>query len=134
MMTLFRNGGWSMYWVVAFGFVALVAAAHFAARPSGRHEGFIKWMSCALLWAILTGICSDVGTVLGVASEKMGASHQRMLEGSAAGELADPDTRPRILCEGLAESLSPGIVGFAFLAVVALLASVGRRRLDARDA
>jgi hypothetical protein len=134
MMTLFRNGGWSMYWVVAFGVVARGGAAQFAARPRASHEGFLKWMSRALVWAILTGICSDAATVLGVGSAKMGESHLRMLEGTVVGELADADTRARILCEGLSESLSPGIVGFAFLAVVALLSAVGRRRLDARRA
>jgi hypothetical protein len=131
MMALFRDGGWSMYWVVAFGFVALGAAAYFAARPTAGHEAFIQWMSRALLWAVLTGMCSDVGTVMRAASARMGAAEVRILEGSAAAEPADGETRARLVCEGLAESLSPGIVGFAFLGVVALLAAVGRRRLDA---
>jgi hypothetical protein len=131
MMTLFRDGGWSMYYVVGFGFVALGAAAYFAARPTARHEGFIEWMSRALLWAILAGICSDVGTVMREASAKMGEAHLRMLGEDVVGQVADSETRTRIICEGLAESLSPGIVGFAFLGVVALLAAVGRRRLDA---
>jgi hypothetical protein len=117
-MTLFRNGGWSMFFVVAFGFVALGAAAYFAARPSARHEGFLDWMSRALLWSILTGICSDVATTFDFTSSDNIAS----------------DQRGRIVLEGLAESLSPGIVGFAFLGVVALLAAVGRRRLDANRA
>jgi hypothetical protein len=116
MMTLFRNGGWSMYWVVGFGFVALGAAAYFAARPSARHEGFLQWMSRALLWSVLTGICSDVATAFYFTS---------------SDDVAPGDARARLVLEGLAESLSPGIVGFAFLGVVALLAAVGRRRLDA---
>jgi hypothetical protein len=115
MMTLFRNGGWSMYWVVAFGFVALGAAGHYAARPTAKHEGFLSWMSRAVLWSIFTGICSDAATVFEY----------------TAGDIPPGDARARIVLEGLAESLSPGIVGFAFLAVVALLAAVGRRRLDA---
>ncbi len=121
-----------MYFVVGFGFVALAQAAHFASRPSATHEGFLKWMSRTLLWAILTGICSDIGTVMSVGSQRMGESQQRLLEEGIAGQLADSETRTRIICQGISESLSPGIVGFAFLAVVAMLTAVGRRRLDAK--
>jgi hypothetical protein len=136
MMALFRDGGWSMYWVVGLGFMALAQAAYFASRPHATHEGFLKWMSRALLWAILTGICSDIGTVMSVGAQVMSATHQKMLDeglsGQVSGQLADSETRTRIICQGISESLSPGIVGFAFLTVVAMLTAVGRRRLDAK--
>jgi hypothetical protein len=132
MMTLFRDGGWSMYFVVGLGFVALTQAAYFASRPHATHEGFLKWISRALLWAILTGICSDIGTVMAVGAQRMGTIHEKMLDEGIAGQLADSETRTRIICQGISESLSPGIVGFAFLAVVAMLTAVGRRRLDAK--
>jgi len=35
---------------------------------------------------------------------------------------------------GFGESMSAGIMGFAFVALSALMAAVGRRRLDARAA
>jgi hypothetical protein len=38
-----------------------------------------------------------------------------------------------MIVEGFAESTSPGILGFSFLAVTAMLTAVGRRRLDERS-
>ncbi len=115
--TLFRDGGWSMFAVVGFGFVALATAAYYAARPDAQHEGFLKWMSRATLWSVVSGICSDLATTFHYACQ-----------------IDDANQRTRIVIEGSAESLSPGILGFAFLALVALLTAVGRRRLDARRA
>ena len=51
-----------------------------------------------------------------------------------ACQLEDWNRRSQIVIEGSAESLSPGIFGFVFLSLVALLTGVGRRRLDARRA
>jgi hypothetical protein len=115
MLTLFRSGGWSMFVILAFGFVALGTSAYFALRPSRWHEGFVQWMSRALFWAIVTGICSDAAAVFAFVSGPI-----------------EEASRTRLVFEGLAESLSPGIVGFAFLAIVAMLTAVGRRRLDVR--
>jgi hypothetical protein len=41
---------------------------------------------------------------------------------------------PQILLKGLAESMSPGIMGFALLAMVALFYGVGSYRRDAESA
>jgi hypothetical protein len=117
LYTLFRNGGWSMFAVVIFGLVALATAAFYAARPDAKHEGFVKWMSRATLWSILAGMCSDFATVFDVVCQ-----------------IDDWNQRSKILLEGSAESLSPGIMGFVLLSLTALLTSVGRRRLDARKA
>lgn len=112
---LFRDGGFPMFFVVGFGAIALGTAFWYALRPDARHEGFIKWMSIATLMAILNGFCSDLATVA------------RFL---AESEMA-PDRRVLIFFEGFAESMSPGILGFAFLALTALLTAIGRRRRDA---
>ncbi|HEY8042369.1 MAG TPA: hypothetical protein VIF15_21345 [Polyangiaceae bacterium] len=117
MLTLIRDGGWSMFVILLFGFVALAAAAYFAVRPDRRHEGFVKWMSRAVLWSTLVGICTDLATVF-----------------HTTAEVVDVDERARMNLQGMAESLSPGILGFAFLALVALLTAIARRRLDARQA
>jgi hypothetical protein len=117
MVTLFRDGGWSMFVVVLFGFISLATAGFYVARPDAKHEGFIVWMSRATLWSILVGICSDFATVC-----------------QNINQIEDANRRSQILLVGSAESLSPGIMGFAFLALTALLTAVGRRRLDARKA
>jgi hypothetical protein len=115
LVTLFRNGGFPMVFVIAFGVIALGTSFWYALRPDAKHEGFIKWMGRATLWAILNGFCSDLATVAYF----------------AAKEEMDSVQRTRIMLEGFYESMSPGILGFAFLSLVALLTAVGRRRLDA---
>lgn len=105
-----------MYVILALGAAALLVAAAQAARPEAAREGFLKWISRALLWATLCGIAFDLAAV----------GHN-----VASAEAIDSTTRARIVLQGFAESMSPAIVGFAFLAIVALLAAVGRRRLDA---
>jgi hypothetical protein len=114
MFDLIRAGGPAMGAVFLFGLAALLTSAHYAARPDGRRQGFLAWMSAATLWAVLAGVASDVAATL----------YHTM-------DVADPDQRGRLVLEGLAESMSPAIVGFALLAVVAFLAAVGRRRIDA---
>lgn len=115
LYTLFRNGGWSMFLLVLLGVVALGTAAFYAARPDTKHEGFLKWMSRALLWSTLVGVCSDFATVFYFTCQ-----------------IEDANERAKTVLEGAAESLSPALMGFAFLTLIALLAAVGRRRLDAR--
>ena len=116
MWTLFRLGGWPMFFVVAFGVTALLTSFIYAIVPNERNEGFIKWMSRATLFSILTGTCADFAAVGNAV---------------ANGKFA-PSDRLLIICEGFAESMSPGIMGFSFLALIALMSAVGKRRLDAR--
>jgi hypothetical protein len=55
---------------------------------------------------------------------------------SAEGPLASVPWPKRgdLLLEGLAESTSPGLMGFAFMTLASLLVAVGRARLDNRAA
>jgi len=117
MWTLFKEGGFAMFIVLAFGGVALCAAFWFALRPSERHVGFLKWMSKAILYSSIGGILVDFSTV----------THY-----VAGAEDIASDMRTRIVLEGFGESMAPGIMGFTFLALVAMLAAVGQRRLDAQ--
>jgi hypothetical protein len=116
MLTLIRDGGWSMFVILAFGLAALLTAASYAIRPDPAREGFLQWMSRAVLWAVLCGLASNFATVCAVL---------------AHDETLSTEMQRRILFEGSAESLSPAIMGFALLALVALLTAVGRRRIDA---
>lgn len=104
-----------MFVIVGFGFLTLASAAFYAARPSGAHEGFLKWMSRAVLWATLTGIASDLGTTC-----------------HYTARIEDAGDRARTTLQGISESMSPAVMGFAFLALAAFLGAVGRRRMDAR--
>jgi hypothetical protein len=119
LVRIFRDGGFPMFFVVGFGLVALGTSFWFALRPDAKHEGFITWMSVATLMAILNGFCSDLATVASFLANDTPPEDRQLV---------------RILLEGFGESMSPGILGFAILSLVALLTAVGRRRLDARRA
>lgn len=115
MIEFFKDGGWSMFVILAFGCVVLVTAGYFAARPDARHEGFIKWMSFALVCSVLVGLASDFGAVF----------HNTT-------RIENDSERERTMAQGYAECMSPPIMGFGFLTLAAMLAAIGRRRLDAK--
>lgn len=115
MIEFFKDGGWSMFVILAFGCIVLSTAAYFAVRPDARHEGFIRWMSFALVCSVVTGLASDFGAVF---------HYTRTMD--------DDGERARTILQGCAECMSPLIMGFGFLTVAALLAAIGRRRLDAK--
>ena len=109
MWTLIRNGGVPpMLFILLTGLVGLAAAFHFALRARRQSLGFIKKMALATLYAA-----------------------EKSFEQAASEAEALPRVT-HIVVEGLAESTSPGILGFSFLALTAMLVAVGRRRLDER--
>jgi hypothetical protein len=121
MWTLIEWGGFPIWFVLGFGLIALGSAALFARRPDRRGLGLVIGMSLATLFSILNGIVADLATV----------GHHIMVRWD--GYVADggPATIARIASQGIAESLSPGIIGFTLLSLTWLVASVGLRRLPA---
>lgn len=115
MSDLIRNGGFPMWFILAFGIVALGAAARFAIRPAREQLAFVRAMSAAALYATLAGTAAALGsTFLHVAGvEQMRTDPQWAL----------------IIVQGLGESMSPGIMGFALLALTSLLVAVGAGRV-----
>lgn len=113
MLNLIREGGVVMLFVIGFGLVALVAAILFAVRPAQRKLPFIRGMSHATLFAILSGICADLAKV----------AH------AIPGQFAKEPDWYFALILGVGESLAPGIMGFTLLSLVWLVAAVGERRL-----
>lgn len=121
MWTLIRNGGAPMLFLLLTGLAGLAAAFHFALRSRRQSLGFIRGMAMATLFGTLAATCADVGATL-YAAEKL-------------FDVGEPTTKvAHLIVEGLAESTSPGIVGFALLALIWMLVAVGRRRLDEREA
>lgn len=134
MLTLIRNGGFPMWFILAFGLTALGAAFWFAVRADPKLPGFIRAMALATLFATLGTTCADVGATL-LAVEKQFAPSGSFATEPGLPKTTDRDALPRamhVLAAGLAESTSPGIMGFSFLALTAMLSAVGRRRLDER--
>ncbi len=123
MWTLIRNGGViPMMFIVVFGLLGLGASFYFAVRAQRQSLGFIHSMMHAVLFATLAATAADLGATLNAANqawEKPGGDQ--------------PLHAAHIIVEGFAESTSPGILGFSFLALTAMLTAVGRRRLDERS-
>jgi hypothetical protein len=115
---MFREGGAAMFVLVGAGLFTLATAFWFAVRPTAEQVGFLKWMSRALVFITLTSVIYDAALVF----------H------AVAGPEVEDEMRTRVLLQGLAESCAPGILGGSFLALIAILAAVGQRRLDARKA
>lgn len=123
MWTLIRNGGViPMMFILVFGLLGLAASFYFAVRAERRSLGFIKSMMQAVLFATLAATAADLGATL------YAANHAWEQPGDG-----QPMQAAHMIVEGFAESTSPGILGFSFLAVTAMLTAVGRRRLDERS-
>jgi hypothetical protein len=141
MWAFLRSGGLPMLFILIFGLIALGAAFYFALRAARRSLAFIKCMAAATLFSTLATTCADVGATLSAAgkvydvSDPQGSSaEQRFTPETARGaDVATTFKVMRVVVEGFAESTSPGILGFALLALTSMLVAVGRRRLDDRE-
>lgn len=118
MLNLLREGGFVMVFVLGFGLTALVCAILFAVRPARRKLPFLRGMSYATLFAVLSGICADLAAV----------GHH------VPDRFADKPDWYMYLILGVGESMAPGILGFSILSLVALCAAVGARRLARLEA
>lgn len=114
---LMVEGGFPMWFIVAFGLTSLAAAALYAKTVSDRFAALARGMSLATLMATLAGTAAALGMVFNT------------LAGDRSPELSilKPEG-PQVLLKGLGESMSPGIMGFALLALSALFYAVGTYR------
>lgn len=117
MLTMFRAGGFPMFFILAFGLLALGTAFAYALRPLRDREGFVRWMSLATLASIFCGTAADLAAVAHYVAEHP----------------MEPARMNAIVVEGIGESMSPSILGFSVLSLVALMMAFGKRRLDARS-
>lgn len=137
MWTFLRSGGIAMWFILAFGLVTLGAAFYFALRAERRTLGFVKAMAAAILFSTLAASCAGMGSTLYAAEKAFDPTKSYATrQGPATAEQTEAAALPRVIhivIEGFAESTSPGILGFSFLALTAMMVAVGRRRLDERE-
>ena len=114
MMDFMRAGGYSMWFILLLGGVTLGVAVWFAIRPGERKLAFIRPMSVATVFAVLSGVFSDLGAV----------AHNV----TTRPEFAQSPDLHLILLTGFGESMAPAILGFSILSLAWLLAAVGLRR------
>jgi hypothetical protein len=117
MFDLLRQGGGPMLFVAVFGFATFASAALFAVRGERRRLGFILCMGAATLLSIGGGMCADLAAVGHHGIERCGPSMQVTA----------------CLMVGFAESMAPGIVGFAVLSLAGMLTAAGMSRTSRAD-
>jgi hypothetical protein len=118
MMEFFRAGGFGMWLVLVLGAATLATAIMFARKPDERRMSMIRALSWATLFSISTAVASNLATVF--------YKVPQMTEVVESGQLLN------VTMIGIGESLTPAILGSAFLTLVWLVASVGMRRLSER--
>jgi hypothetical protein len=122
MLSMIRDGGFPMWFILIFGAVALFGGTRAVLHPDRRHLAFVKGMIKVLVAASVSGICACLATVFHSIPGQMLSEHP-------PAELADKWHLVTLL--GVGESLSCGIIGFAFVAVTALCGAVAAQRLPA---
>jgi len=116
MWNLMLEGGFPMFFLLGFGVAALISAARYARIPGRRRFKLTVALALATGFATLTATCADISAV--------GHHAPSYLRAHPEAPLSD------VLLQGLAESMSPGILGFTLLSLVALIASLGIQRED----
>jgi hypothetical protein len=110
-LEFFRLGGWTMWFVLVFGVLAVGAAGRFALRGEHRLAAFIRWMTVTTVASALFGFLTAMIKVF---------TYVRFQ--------AKPGERALILVEGIAEALNVPTFGMLFTVLACLLLSVGYRR------
>lgn len=118
-MDLFRAGGFPMWFILAFGLIALAVGARFAFRPERWLLPVLAALGAAVLFSVFAGTLADFATVAYAVPSRP--------------ELANSPRVHLIILQGFGESMSPGILGFSFLSLLALECAVGLRRLGMRS-
>lgn len=114
MVELMKAGGWSMWFVLLLGLGALVAAGLFVARADLRKLALVRALTWATLLSIGSGLCANFAAVM-----------------TYGARTEDPDLA-RIVMQGLAEAVTPAILGCTMLSISWLLVAVGTRRVQDR--
>lgn len=114
MANLIREGGFPMFFLLAFGLLALALAVRFAVTPSQRALRTALALAVATGFATVTAICTALWVVGHHAPEYLKAHPETSL--------------PEVVLLGIAESLTPGILGFTMLSLVAIILALGIHR------
>jgi hypothetical protein len=103
-----------MWFLLAFGASTLIFATRYASAPTRTRLRVTLSLATATLLTILTAICTALAQV----------GHHAFDFANAHPKL----TLPEVLLQGIAESMSPGILGFTMLSLAALITTLGAYR------
>ncbi len=113
MLTLFEEGGFPMWFLLAFSVLTLLSSARFATQPH-RSRLWLAAARMATLFTTLTAICADLAQVGHELPSYLNRHHELSLSSASL--------------QGFAESMSPAIVGFTVLSLSALMLALGFHR------
>jgi len=114
MSEFFTEGGFAMFFLLTFGVATLVASTLYAWRVTRVALRVTLGLGTATAFTTLAGIAVDLAAVGHGAVEYMARHHDPSLGG--------------VVLQGLAESLAPGVLGFTFLSLAALITTLGLYR------
>jgi hypothetical protein len=123
----FQAGGWAMYFILAFGLLAVYGAARFFWQGQSAFERFSRTLMQTTALSALFGFLVDMIHVAGYIVE-----HTKTLDERVATQVVDVHiqafTAVRILIEGTGESLNTLTLGLLLITLSSLLLGVGQRR------
>ncbi|HEX6274414.1 MAG TPA: hypothetical protein VFZ53_15335 [Polyangiaceae bacterium] len=111
MMTLFKEGGFPMWFLLAFGLGTLIFAVRYAMAPTIWAFRVTCGFSAATLATAVTATCAALAAV-GHHAPEYAKRHPAM-------------TLAEVVLQGVAESMSPGILGFTMLSLAAMIVTLG---------
>ena len=114
MMTLFREGGFPMWFLLIFGALLLAAGARFAIRPDPARLRLALALGAATMFTMITAVSAALATVGHQVPDYLARHPQTTLA--------------VVLLQGAAESLSPAILGSTLLTLGALFLALGFHR------
>src|ERR1041384_7428372 len=116
MANLILEAGFPVFFLLAFGLAAMAFAVRFATAPSQRVLRTTLALCAATLLTSLNGIFAALSAV--------GHHAPEYLKHHPGSSLAE------VVLLGLAESMSPGILGFTVLSLTALILALGVYRQE----
>ena len=111
----FRDGGWAMWAIFAFGLVGMAVAARFCWRGQRSLLDSVRWLIVALIASGCSGFLIDLHAVMQYSTVGLDKIH-----GAQTGVTADQ--RAYAVLEGLNESLYCLSSAFLFIVTIAFLA------------
>lgn len=111
MVTFFQEGGFPMWFLLAFGLGMLGLAGRFAFAPTGWALRATLGLGSATMFTAITGMCADFAAV--------GHHGPEFLERHRDVKVYE------MVLQGFAESMAPMILGFTMLSLAAMLVTLG---------
>jgi hypothetical protein len=111
MVTLVREGGFPVFFLLAFGLAAMGFAVRFASAPSQRVFKTALALCAATALTSINGIFAAFSAV--------GHQAPEYLKRHPETTLAE------VVLLGFGEAMSPGILGFTVLSLIALILALG---------